>query len=93
MKKNKSKLEWKEKWNDDKSGYWYSAKVPIIGWEYIIDVYEHPEEFTASVFYSKYSDDVTMITSKNYRKKESAMNACEKHLDDMVKKFLKWKGK
>lgn len=89
MKKNKLRLQWKKKWNSDKSGYWYSAKVPIVGWEYIIDVYEEPEEFTASVFYSKYSDDVTMITSKSYRQKESAMNACENHLEKTKSAFKK----
>jgi hypothetical protein len=31
------KLNWKKKWLDDKSGYFYSAKVPVIGWEYIVD--------------------------------------------------------
>lgn len=86
----KTKLKWKKRWNDDKSGYWYSAKIPIIDWEYIVDVYEYSEEFTASVFYSRYSNDTTYIVDKNFKTKEGAMNACEKHLQKTYKKFKTW---
>lgn len=85
-----NKLKWKLKWNDDRSGYWYSAKVPFINWEYIVDVYQEPEEFQPSIFYSQDDNDTTPIGSKSFRKKEGAFNACEKHLEKTVKKFLKY---
>jgi len=83
----KNKLTWRQKWNDDKSGYWYSAKIPIIGWEYIIDVYETPEEFTPSIFYSNHDSDTTPIINKTYKTKEGAMNACEKHFENFILKL------
>jgi hypothetical protein len=85
-----NKLKWKQKWCDDKSGYWYSAKVPFLNWEYIIDVYQEPEEYSASIFYSPNDNDSTPIISKTFRKKEGAMNACEKHLEKMSSKFRAW---
>lgn len=84
-----NKLKWKQKWCDDKSGYWYSAKVPFINWEYIVDHYAVPEEFTASVFYDICGDD-TPVINKHFKTKEGAMNACEKHLEKMSNKFKTW---
>lgn len=89
MKKNKYKLKWKQKWSDDKSGYWFSAKVPFINWEYIVDVYQEPMEFVPSVFYSAHANDTTPIIEKKYKTKEAAMNACEKHLEKTIQKVLK----
>jgi len=100
--KNESKLIWKKKWLDDKSGYWYSAKVPILNWEYVIDGepccvfdyknqdYKDYEEFTIGVFLSKIDDDFIKISKKRFRKKETAMVACEKHLQDTANRFNKW---
>lgn len=84
------KLKWKQKWCDDKSGCWYSAKVPFLNWEYIVDVFQNPEEFEASVFYSQDANDATPIIYKIYKTKEGAMNACEKHLEKMSSKFKAW---
>lgn len=86
----KTKLKWKQKWCDDKSGYWYSAKVPCLDWEYIVDVYQMPEEFTASIFYCSHGDDTSPIIDKSYKTKEGAMNACEKHLEKMIQKLIKY---
>ena len=97
-----TKLIWKKNWLSDKSGYWYSAKVPILNWEYVIDGepccvfdnktqdYKDYEEFTIGVFLSKIDDDFIKISKKRFRKKETAMVACEKHLQDTAKKFNKW---
>lgn len=90
MENNKIKLKWKQKWCDDKSAYWYSAKIPFINWEYIVDVYQDPAEFNASIFYSEYADDTTPIIHKNYKTKEAAMNACEKHLEKTINKLNKF---
>lgn len=86
--KNKIKLEWKQEWSDDNSGYWYVAKVPIIGWDYIIDVYES-SVFEVGVFFSKHADDLTFFTNRSYKKLESAMDACEKHLHKSMEQFKK----
>lgn len=98
----KTKLIWKKKWLNDKSGYWYSAKVPILNWEYVIDGepccvfdykkqgYKDYEVFTIGVFPSKIDDNFIKISKKRFRKKETAMHACEKHLQDTAKKFIKW---
>lgn len=96
----KTKLNWKLKWCDDKSGCWYSAKVPVLGWEYIIDVggfydYEIEEfvdskEYEPRIFYSKFDDDCTHFGGKSiYAKLNSAKAACEKHLTKTVEKLKK----
>ena len=97
----KTKLEWKLKWCDDKSGCWYSAKVPILGWEYIIEVegmydYEKEEfveykEYKPQIFYSKFDDDCAHFGKKDlYVKLDSAKAACEKHLKNFAEKFIVW---
>lgn len=87
----KNKLKWKQKWLDDKSGYWFSAKVPILNWEYIIDCINIEENkcplYKAGVFLSKYDDDVVNICKKNYKQEQAAKKACEKHLDAIINKI------
>ena len=86
-------LNWKKKLLDDKSGYWYSAKIPIINWEYIVDTDCNAEVdwgYIAGIFYTKYDDDLTRISSKFYKTEEAAMIACEKHLINTAEKFNKW---
>jgi hypothetical protein len=87
------KLNWKKKWLDDKSGYFYSAKVPVIGWEYIVDTHYNVginHGFIGGLFLSKYDDELTRVSSKFYKTEEPAMNACEKHLQDTAEKFNEW---
>lgn len=89
----KTKLNWKKNWLDDKSGYWYSAKVPIINWEYIVDDHyckRDSKGLIAGLFFGKFDDDITRISNKFYKTEEAAMNACEKHLQDTAEKFNKW---
>jgi hypothetical protein len=91
----KTKLNWKKKWLDDKSGYWHSAKVPFIGWEYIVD--DHycmgdSKGLITALYFSK-SDDITIISKKFYKTEEAAMIACEKHLQNTADKFTKWINK
>lgn len=89
----KTNLNWKKKLLDDKSGYWYSAKVPIINWEYIIETECNVEVdwgYIAGIFYSKHDDDLTKISSKVYKTEEAAMIACEKHLLNTAEKFNNW---
>ena len=87
--KTKTKLNWKKKWLDDDSGYWFSAKVPVIGWEYVVDI-ENDQGYIAGVYYSNYVDDITKISKKYYKTEEAAMEDCEKHLLNTAEKFKKW---
>lgn len=90
------KLNWKKTWLDDRSGYFYSAKIPIIGWEYIVDNdYKSGIDhgFVGGLFFSKYDDDITRISNRFYKTEENAMKACEKHLQDTFEKFSKWINK
>jgi hypothetical protein len=92
-KMNKTNLNWKKVWFDDKSGYWYSAKVPIIGWEYIVDThYDLGTDcgFIGGLYFSKLDDDITKISKKFYKTEETAMIACEKHLINTAEKFSNW---
>lgn len=89
----KTKLYWKKKWLEDKSGYWYSAKVPVIGWEYIIEkpyCMEDSKGFVAGTYFSKSDVDITRISSKFYKTEDFAKRACEKHLNNIANKFAKW---
>ena len=89
----KTKLKWKKKWCDDKSGHWYSAKVPVINWEYIVDTNFCIRNFTGFIgglYFSKLDDDITKISKGFYKTEEAAMKACEKHLQDTAEKFNKW---
>ena len=87
---NKTNLNWKKKWLDDKSGYWYSAKVPVIGWEYVTDKHYHAgidHGFVAGLYFSKFDDDMTRFSNKSYKTEQAAMTACEKHLLNTAEKF------
>lgn len=83
------KLEWKKKWLDDRSGHWYSAKVPYIGWEYIVEDV-NCDYWKTGVFLSKTDDHLTKISNKDYKTPKNAMNACENHLTLTAKKFMLW---
>lgn len=61
----KINLNWKKKWCDDKSAHWYSAKVPIIGWEYVTDKYYNvgiDQGFVAGLYFEKYDDFLINFT-------------------------------
>jgi hypothetical protein len=92
----KTKLKWKKMWCNDKSSHWYSAKVPVIGWEYITDEhYDRGKEakFIGGLYFGKFDDDITRFSKKFYKTEEEAMIACEKHLQDTAEKFIKWMNK
>jgi len=98
-----SKLQWKQKWCDDKSGYWYSAKVPFLNWEYIIDVQccdkiqkvesekaINQECFNPGVYYGKYDSDPSFLAKTPYKTPMRAMKACEDHLLKTVNNLKNW---
>ena len=92
----KTKLTWKKKWLDDESGSWYSAKVPVINWEYIVDCYEtessteHKSKYEASMYLTKTDSDPVKISKVSYKTEQAAKGACEKHLTNTFKRFDKW---
>lgn len=83
------KLNWKKYWLEDKSGSWYSAKVPIIGWEYIVEDVSD-EYWKVGLFLSKTDQEITKISNKDYKTEKAAKDACEKHLTSTAKKFTQW---
>lgn len=92
----KTKLNWKKKLCKDKSAHWYSAKVPIIGWEYITDKHYNvgiDKGFIGGLYFGKFDDDITRFSKKFYKTEEEAMIACEKHLEATAEKFIKWVNK
>ena len=86
------KLNWKKKWLDDKSGSWYSAKVTVIGWEYIVEDNTYGG-WEVGLYLSKIDSEVAQISSKDYKTKEKAMEVCEKHLTAVAEKFMTWTQK
>jgi hypothetical protein len=94
----KTKLIWKKLWCDDKSGCWYSAKVPVLGWEYVIDVCETKHikdckmsyEYKVGLFYSSKNDDVAKISKTSFKTEARAKLHCEKHLLAITERFNKW---
>lgn len=85
----KTKLQWTKKWLDDKSGYWHSAKVPIIGWEYVVENSGYGF-WEVGLYLSSTDPDVTMVVNKDYKTEKGAKKACEKHLQKAYEKFKKW---
>jgi hypothetical protein len=89
-----NKLKWKKYWLSDKSGYWYSAKIPIINWEYIIDpVFDSEDEFKVGIFYTKFDHDINPIDRKYHKSLEKAKEACENHLIKTYNQFNTWINK
>lgn len=85
----RTKLQWKKKWLDDKSGYWYSSKIPVIGWEYVVEDCGYGF-WEVGLYLSKTDTDVTQVVNKDYKNEKAAMRACEKHFINTSKKFIKW---
>jgi hypothetical protein len=86
------KLNWKKKYLSDKSGHWYSAKVDIINWEYIVEPWD--ELFTCCLFTGPYVDEINICPKKKFKSLEIAQKKCEEHLAktyEGFKKFIKSK--
>jgi hypothetical protein len=83
------KLNWKKHWLEDGSGSWYSAKVPVIGWEYTVEDVSD-EYWKSGLFLSKTDQEISKISNKDYKTEKAAKNACEKHLTSIAKRFIQW---
>jgi hypothetical protein len=82
------KLNWKKKTLDTENAYWYSAKVPIVDWEYIVDVYDQYSK--AYLFLGPNQDEINLFPKKKFKKIETAKHECEKHLSKTYEKLKKW---
>jgi len=87
------KLTWKHLWLDDKSGSWYAAKIPILGWEYIVEETYSGEKWKPSVFYAENVGEDSCALSpadRSYKSLAAAQRACTRHLESKIKKFKLW---
>jgi hypothetical protein len=82
------KPNWKKHWLEDGSGSWYSAKVPVIGWEYIVEDVSD-EYWRAGLYLSKSDEEIAKISNKDYKTEKAAKDVCEKHLASTIKKVVK----
>lgn len=79
-------LKWKKKYLDDRSGYWYEAKVKAINWTYVLDPDYKNDLYGCFLFVNKFADEV-QISKKKYKKLEAAQECCENHLKDTIEKL------
>jgi hypothetical protein len=81
------KLNWKKKTTDDESGYWYSAKVPVLNWEYVVDVFDTCS--LSYLFMGPHVDEL-QISKTKFKTSDLAKKECEKHLAKTFEKFQKF---
>jgi hypothetical protein len=81
-------LNWKKKYLDDNSGYWYEAKVKAINWTYVVDIAYNSNYYSCYLFVNDFVDDVE-ITKKKYKTLEAAQNFCQKHIETIAEKLQK----
>jgi hypothetical protein len=82
------KLNWKKKYLSDKSGHWYSAKVAIINWEYIVESYN--DLYSSYLFTGPHVDEINICPKKKFKSLEIAQKECEKHLAKTYESFKKF---
>ena len=82
------KLNWKKKYLEDKSGYWYSANIPVLNWEYVVDVYD--DHSAPYLFVGPHVDEINICPKKKFKSHEQAQKECEKHLAKTYENFKKF---
>ena len=82
------KLNWKKKYLSDKSGHWYSAKVAIINWEYIVESYN--DLYSSYLFTGPHVDEINICPKKKFKSHEQGQKECEKHLAKTYEDFKKF---
>ena len=83
------KLNWKKKYLDDKSGYWYEAKVQSINWTYVIDSNIYDGNFYSCYLWLNSFENEVQISKKKYKTTEAAQNFCQRHIENITNKLLK----
>jgi hypothetical protein len=82
------KLNWKKKYLGDKSGFWYSAKIKTLNWEYTVDNIYDTDSYECYLFVNTFSDEVK-ISKKKYKTVEAAQEFCQKHIEAIATKLPK----
>jgi hypothetical protein len=82
------KLNWKKKYLGDKSGFWYSATIKTLNWEYVVDDIYGTDFYNCFLFVNTFVDDVK-ISKKNYKTAEAAQEFCQKHIETIATKLQK----
>jgi hypothetical protein len=82
------KLNWKKKYLSDKSGHWYSAKVDIINWEYVVESYD--DLYVCYLFTGPNVDDINIYPKMKFKTVEIAQKKCEEHLAKTYEDFKKF---
>jgi hypothetical protein len=83
------KLNWKKKYLDDRSGYWYEAKVQSINWKYVVENNFYDENLYGCYLFENAFADEVQISKKKYKTLEAAQNFCQKHIENITNKLLK----
>lgn len=90
-----TELNWKKRKtvNEDLPESCWSAKVPAIGWEYVVATCSDPDESTAyyepMLFINNAFSAPVKITESKCSSERTAKSICKKHLDNTFKKFEK----
>jgi len=84
----KIKLNWKKKYLSDKSGFWYSAKIKTLNWEYVVDNEYNNTAYVCFLFVNDFADEVR-ISKKKYKTIEAAQNFCQRHIEIITEKLQK----
>jgi len=82
------KLNWKKKYLDDNSGFWYEAKVKSINWTYAVDTDYNSGLYGCFLFVNAFADEV-QISKKKYKTLEAAQNFCQEHIESIAEKLQK----
>jgi hypothetical protein len=82
------KLNWKKKYLSDKSGYWYSAKVAIINWEYVVEPCN--ELYSCYLFTGPHVDEINICPKMKFKTVEIGQKKCEEHLAKTYEGFKKF---
>jgi hypothetical protein len=82
-------LNWKKKYLDDRSGYWYEAQIKAINWKYVVESNIYGGNlYGCFLFVNEFADEV-QISKKKYKTLEQAQNVCQKHFENITNKLLK----
>jgi hypothetical protein len=87
---NKKKLLWKEKNLDDLNSEWIEAKVPCLGWTYIIDESPKDKHFMCSILLTEQICEEIYLTKAHFSDLNKAKKFCENHLTKTYIKLQKY---
>lgn len=83
------KLVWKKKYLNDRSGYWYEAKIKSINWTYVVESNSWSENLYDCYLFVNDSDEAVQISKKKHKTLDSAQNSCQKHVEIIIAELQK----